>query len=77
MTKLSEEQCSALRLVGQHPHGCAEALLLKQGFELAMLGDLVFGGFVLATPQDAPAGSQRELIVWMTITAAGRRAIAE
>jgi hypothetical protein len=34
----------------------------------------LFGGFALATPQDTRAG---RLIVWMEITEAGRKAIAD
>jgi hypothetical protein len=76
MAKLTDEHRRALRIMARHPHGCAEALLLSQGFKLDLLGDLVFGGLALATPQDAPTSVHQKMIVWMTITAAGREAIA-
>jgi hypothetical protein len=42
-----------------------------------MLAELVLAGFALATPQDTRAGSKPMMVVWMTITAAGRKAIEE
>jgi hypothetical protein len=72
MEKLSEEQRRALRILALSPKGCTEAAMLTHGFELATLGDLMFGGLALARPQDTCAG---RLIVWMEITEAGRKAI--
>jgi hypothetical protein len=34
-------------------------------------------GLALATPQDTRAGSRPMMVVWMTITPAGRKAIAQ
>jgi hypothetical protein len=74
MEKLSDEQRRALRILALSPNGCAEAAMLTHGFELATLGDLTFGGFALATPRDTSTG---RLIVWMEITEAGRKVIAD
>jgi hypothetical protein len=53
MAKLSDEQRRVLRLLTRHPHGCAEAVLLEQGFSYDQLGVLVFDG--LATMQPSVA----------------------
>jgi hypothetical protein len=76
MTLLSDEQRRALHLLARSPNGCTEALMMAHGFALALLGDLVLGGFALATPRLTHAGSRPMMVVWMTITPAGRRAIA-
>jgi hypothetical protein len=77
MAKLSDEQRRALRILTRSPNGCTEEIMLAYGFKLDFLGDLVFGGLALATPQDTRAGGKPMMVVWMTITAAGRKAIAE
>jgi hypothetical protein len=76
MAELSDEQRRALRLLARSPNGCTEALLMAHGFELAFLGKLVLDGHALATPHETRAGSKPLLVVWMTITAAGRKAIS-
>jgi hypothetical protein len=58
------------------PPGCTEALMMAHGFPIEMLGDLAMAGLALATPKDTRAGRQPMLVVWMTITKAGRKAIA-
>jgi hypothetical protein len=76
-TLLTDEQRRALALLARSPNGCTEALMMAHGFPLAMLGDLVMGGLALATFQDTRAGRQPMLVVWMTITAEGRKVIAD
>jgi hypothetical protein len=68
---LTDEQRRALRLLAGQPHGCTEADMLTHGFELATLGDVLFEGFALAAPQDTSP------VMWIEITEAGRKAIAE
>jgi hypothetical protein len=51
--------------------------MLAHGFKLDFLGDLVFGRFALATPQETRARSKPMIVVWMTITPAGRKAIGD
>jgi hypothetical protein len=41
---LSDEQLSALRFLARHRGGCAEDLLIAQGFTVGQLGYLVFAG---------------------------------
>lgn len=77
MADLTDEQRSALRLIARSPNGCTEALLMAHGFELAFLGNLVFDGHALATPHLTHAGSKPMIVVWLTITPAGRKAISE
>jgi hypothetical protein len=61
----------ALQLLAGRPHGCTEADMLTHGFELAALGDLIFAGFALPAPRDTLH------VMWIEITEAGRKAIAE
>jgi hypothetical protein len=76
MAKLTDEQKRALRILARSPNGCTEALLMPHGFELVFLGKLVFDGHALATPHLTQAGSKPMIVVWMTITPAGHKAIA-
>jgi hypothetical protein len=71
MAKLTDEHRRALRLQASPPGGYTEADMLTHGFELAMLGDLIFAGFALAAPRDALP------VMWIEITEAGRKAIAD
>jgi hypothetical protein len=75
--KLSDDHRRALQLLARSPNGCTEALLMAHGFEVATLGKLVLDGFALPTPHLTHAGSKPMIVVWMTITADGRQAIAE
>jgi hypothetical protein len=70
MADLTDEQRRALQLLARSHNGCTEADMLTRGFELAMLGDLMFRGFAMATPRDILP------VMWIKITAAGRKAIA-
>jgi hypothetical protein len=76
MAKLTDDQRRALLLLARSPNGCTEALLMAHGFEVAMLGKLVLDGFALATPHETRAGSRPMIVVWITISPAGRKAIA-
>jgi hypothetical protein len=77
VAKLTDEQRRALLLLARSPSGCTEALMMAHGFEIAFLGKLVFEGHAMATPRETRAGSKPMVVVWMTITPAGRKAIAE
>jgi hypothetical protein len=77
MPHLSDEQPRALQLLARSPNGCTEALMMAHGFELAFLGKLILDGFAMAAPHETRAGSRPMIVVWMTITPAGRKAIAE
>jgi hypothetical protein len=77
MAKLTDEQHRALQLLARSPNGCTEALMMAHGFESAMLGQLVVDGLALATPHHTQAGRRQMIVVWISITTAGRRAIAD
>jgi hypothetical protein len=77
MAKLSKEKRRALQLLARSLDGCTEALMMVYGFPIEMLGDLSMAGFALATALDTRAGRQPMLVVWMTITEAGRKALAD
>jgi hypothetical protein len=76
VAKLSDEQRRALRILARSPNGCIEARMMAFGFAHAFLGKLALDGLALARPQDTRAG-RRPMIVVMTITTAGRMALAE
>jgi hypothetical protein len=44
MTKMTEEQRRALRILARHLDGCAEAALLAEGFSVSQLAVLVLEG---------------------------------
>jgi hypothetical protein len=73
----SKEKRRALQLLARSPDGCTEALMMAYGFPIELLGDLVMAAVALATPHDTRAGRQPMIVVWMTITEAGRLAIAD
>ncbi len=77
MLKLRDEQRRALRLLGRHPDGCTEALMLAHGFRLTMLAELAAGRLLRVDTHNAHAGGRQKMIVWMQITTAGRNAIAD
>jgi hypothetical protein len=77
MSKLSDEQRRALQLLARSPNGCTEALMMAHGFEGAMLGKLVVDGLALATPHHTQAGHRKMIVVWISITTAGRKAIMQ
>jgi hypothetical protein len=77
MAKLSKEKRRALQLLARSPNGCTEALMMAHGFELVMLAKLVIDGLAVAVDHSTMAGRRRMKVVWLQITPAGRKAIAE
>jgi hypothetical protein len=69
----SDEQRRALRLLARSPNGCAETVLLENGFSYEQLLALVFDGFATIRPSVTYDDAQNR-IIWMKITAAGQRA---
>jgi hypothetical protein len=51
--------------------------MLAHGFEVATLGELVIDGLAKAEEHHTMAGRRRMKVVWLQITVAGRKAIAE
>jgi DNA-binding MarR family transcriptional regulator len=74
MAKLTNEQRRALRLLSRRLDGCAEAVLLAEGFSIGQLAELALEGLV--ETKRAPVGGGRHS-VWIKITEAGRKAITE
>jgi hypothetical protein len=77
MAELTDEQRRALRLLARSPNGCTEALLMAHGFPTEMLTGLLTHGLVRADVHAMRAGGRATVVVWMQITPAGRKAIAE
>jgi hypothetical protein len=77
MTKLTDQQRRALQFLANSPSGCTEAVMLAHGFGLEMLGQLVLDRLAEAETRTTMAGTTRAKVIWMRITEAGRKAIAE
>jgi hypothetical protein len=73
MANLNDEQRRALRLLARHPNGCTEAIMLAHGFTIDMLGELAAGGLLKVEVHNAHAGGRQKFVVWVQITAAGRK----
>jgi hypothetical protein len=71
------DQREALRMLAGSPLGSTESILMAHGFGIGTLHDLVRNGF--ATAERRTVRAERRLIgvTWLTITDAGRRALAE
>jgi hypothetical protein len=72
---ISAERRRALRLLAGSPLGRTEATLLAHGVTTELLGLLVRDG--LATTQPGTAGRRQIKVVWVMITDAGQRALAD
>jgi hypothetical protein len=61
MATLSDEHLRALRFLAQHRGGCAEVVLVAQGFTTAQLGHLVFAGLDTRSswPPEVPSEDHR------------------
>jgi hypothetical protein len=72
MTKLNDERRRALKVLARHPDGCAEAVLLVDGFHVGQLAVLVFDGLAEMQRIVTEIGDRRRTVTWMKITPAGR-----
>jgi DNA-binding PadR family transcriptional regulator len=66
----------ALRLLAGSPLGCTEAIMLAHGFTYTTLDTLVRDGLATAERREMRAGRQPIKVIWLTITEAGRLALA-
>jgi hypothetical protein len=73
MQNTGDEHRRALEALARHPDGCAEAVLLGEGFSILQLSGLVIDGY--ATLQRKRVRDQT--VLWMEITEDGRKAITE
>jgi hypothetical protein len=71
------DQREALRMLAGSPNGSTESILLTHGFAIGMLHDLVSSGLATAERRTMRAGRELIEVKWMTITDAGRLALAE
>jgi arginine/ornithine N-succinyltransferase beta subunit len=74
--KLFPEHRDVLNLLANNERGCTEALLMAHGFKHQVLVDLIRAGFARADIEAVRAGSRKMDVVRVTITDAGRRAVA-
>jgi DNA-binding PadR family transcriptional regulator len=66
-----------IRMLAGWAHGSTESVLMTHGFAIGMLRDLVRNGLATAEWRTMRAGRRLIKVTWMTITDAGRRALAE
>jgi hypothetical protein len=71
----SLERLRALRLLARCPHGCTEAVIMAYGFTIDFLAGLVSDGLITAEPSTMHNGGRQVVVVWLQITAAGRKAV--
>jgi hypothetical protein len=74
---MSAAQRRALRLLAAAPNGATEAIMLAHGFTDFLLTRLVRDGLATAEPRATRAGRRPIKVTWLTITDAGRLALAE
>jgi hypothetical protein len=73
---MSTEQRRALRLLAGSPFGVTEAIMLAHGFTNATLDTSVRDGLATAEKREVRTGRQPIKVIWLTITDAGRLALA-
>jgi hypothetical protein len=67
-----------LELLASCPQeGCTEALMLAHGFTVERMVELVRAGLATVTTERVVMGPRTMEVAWVTITEAGRRALAE
>jgi hypothetical protein len=67
MAQLTERERQALEVLAHYPDGCAEAVLLADGFTINLLSGLVIDGHATLERKDA--------LLWMRITEEGQQAL--
>ena len=73
----SVQQRRALRLLADAPHGRSVADMLAHGFTNATLDRLARDGLATIQPATMRTGTRRISVVWVAITEAGQRALAD
>jgi hypothetical protein len=77
MAMLNDEDTRSLEALARDPDGCAEAELLTGGFTIKQLSGLVVDGYATLERRSANVGGRERLVLWMQITEAGRKVIAD
>ena len=75
MAKLNDDQRRALMTLARQD-GCAEAVLLADGFSIDQLAGLVIQGHAVMQQRRVEISGRMRTVVWMQITEKGRMAIA-
>jgi hypothetical protein len=73
---VSVERLRALKLLAGSPDGCSISIMLAHGLKPELLAALVQGGLATTKPETVRTGGKPIEVVRMTITDAGRRALA-
>jgi hypothetical protein len=74
---ISADEREALRMLAGSPDGSTESIMLAHGFATGMLWNLVRNGLATVERRGIRAGERLIRVKWMSITEAGRRALAE
>jgi hypothetical protein len=74
---LNDNETRSLETLARAADGCAEAVLLTDGFTIKQLSGLVIDGFATLERRRTSVGGRERPVLWMQITAAGRKAIAD
>jgi hypothetical protein len=75
MAMLNDDETRSLEALARAPDGCAEAVLLTDGFTIKQLSGLVIDGFATLERRRTNVGGRERPVLWIQITAAGRKAI--
>jgi hypothetical protein len=73
---LGADQLRALDILAGCPHGCTEGTLRAHGFTVRLLARIVRAGLAAARPEIVKAGGRTLSMLRLTITDAGRQALA-
>jgi hypothetical protein len=75
---IDPDKFRALRMLAKSHFGCTKSVLLAHGLKHEMLTELVENGLAKSTPGTVRIGPSQQAIdvIWLTITAAGRKALA-
>jgi hypothetical protein len=74
--KLNDDERRALETLA-HQDGCAEAVLLADGFSIDQVAGLVVGGYAVMQRRRIEISGRERTVVWVQITEEGRQAIGQ
>jgi hypothetical protein len=74
--KLNDDERRALKMLA-HRDGCAEAVLLADGFSIDQVAGMVLGGYAVMQRRRVEISGRERTVVWVQITEEGRQAIGQ
>jgi hypothetical protein len=74
--KLNDDERRALKMLA-HQDGCAEAVLLADGFSIDQVAGMVVGGYAVMQRRRVEISGRERTVVWVQITEEGRQAIEQ